>query len=59
MSALRNLLNSPYAFWALLALPSVPMVLGLTRGTMAYGELMHVSGEFSARFMIVALMVTR
>ena len=58
MSALRTVLNSPYFFWALLALPSVPLVIGLTRGSMSYGELMHVSGEFSARFMILALMVT-
>ena len=38
--------------------PSVPLIIGLTQGSMAYGELMHVSGEFSARFLIVALMVT-
>jgi sulfoxide reductase heme-binding subunit YedZ len=58
MSAVRNILNSPYFFWALLALPSVPLSIGFIRGTMPYGELMHVSGEFSARFMIIALMVT-
>lgn len=58
MFAVRTLLNSPYFFWALLALPSVPLVIGLTQGSMPYGDLMHVSGEFSARFMILALMVT-
>lgn len=58
MSALKTILNSPYLFWALLAVPSVPLVLGLTQGTMAYGQLMHVSGEFSVRFLVVALMVT-
>jgi len=58
MSTLKTILNSPYFFWALLAVPSVSLVLGLTRGTMAYGQLMHVSGEFSVRFLVVALMVT-
>lgn len=58
MSAVRTFLNNPYFFWALLALPSVPLTIGLTQGSMAYGELMHVSGEFSARFLIIALMVT-
>lgn len=58
MSSLKSVLNSPVFFWLLLAVPSIPLTLGLTQGSMAYGELMHVSGEFSARFMIVALMVT-
>ena len=58
MSALKNALNSPVFFWLLLAVPSIPLTLGLTQGSMAYGEFMHVSGEFSARFMIIALMVS-
>ena len=58
MSALKALVNNPYFFWALLAVPSVLLVAGLLNGTMPYGELMHVSGEFSARFMIIALMIT-
>ena len=58
MSAFKSFLNSPYFFWGVLALPSVPLTAGLAQGSMPYGELMHVSGEFSARFMIVALMIT-
>lgn len=53
-SNLSKLLDSPYSLWALLALPSVGMLVG----GMAYGELMHASGEFSARLMILALAVT-
>ncbi len=58
MPAILKILNSPYFFWALLAAPSVPMTIAIMQGSMPYGEVMHVSGEFSARFMIVALMVT-
>ena len=58
MSALKTALNSPLFFWLLLALPSIPLTAGLAQGSMPYGELMHVSGEFSARFMIIALMVS-
>lgn len=58
MSTLKTALNSRAFFWLLLAVPSIPMILGLTQGSMAYGEFMHISGEFSARFMIIALMVS-
>lgn len=58
MSALKTVLNNPFVFWAFLAAPSVPLVLGLTQGSMAYRELMHVSGEFSVRLLVLALMIT-
>lgn len=46
-----------YFFWAVLALPSIPMLVGVLNGG-DYGMLLHPSGEFSARFMIIALMLT-
>ena len=44
--------------WALLALPSVPMLVGLWRGSTQPDLLLHPSGEFAARFMILALALT-
>jgi len=51
---------SPYALWFLFALPG-----GLMLGTALtsddpriFHELIHPSGEFSARFLIVAMMAT-
>lgn len=32
MSAVKHALNHPYGFWALLALPAIPMIAGLTSG---------------------------
>ncbi len=58
MAALRTLLNAPSTLWALLALPSVPMILGLTSGSADPERLLHPTGEFAARFMIIALAVT-
>jgi sulfoxide reductase heme-binding subunit YedZ len=51
---------SPYLLWALLALPSFGMVIqALTsETTTVYSDLLHPSGEFAARFMIIALMAT-
>lgn len=51
-------LAGQYFFWALLALPSVPMLIGLGRGSTQPDLLLHPSGEFAARFMIIALALT-
>ena len=47
-----------YVLWLLLALPSIPMVMALTSGTRTAEELLHPTGEFAARFMIVAMAAT-
>lgn len=57
MNKLKTLLNAPYAFWVLLALPSI----GLISSALSGGDLeplLHPTGEFSARFMIIAMMLT-
>ena len=59
MSAIKSILNSPYTFWALLSLPAIPMMIGLTSGDPeAVGQALHPTGEFAARFMIVSMMIT-
>lgn len=61
---MRDIINSRYSFWLLLALPSLPMVLALASGTEASEgrrvteALLHPTGEFAARFMIIAMMIT-
>lgn len=58
MSPVRGILNSPYFLWALLALPSIPMISGLVSGSADPERLLHPTGEFAARFMIIAMMIT-
>ena len=52
--------NPIYFLWALLALPAIPITLALSG--MIEGrdleDLLHPSGEFAARFMIIAMMLT-
>jgi len=61
---LRQILNHPYFLWALLALPSIPMMAALISGatgpdgTPATEFLLHPTGEFSARFLIIAMILT-
>ncbi len=59
-----KILNSKYLLWLLLALPAVPMVAalaGLPRvisGPPVTEQLLHPTGEFAARFMIVAMILS-
>jgi methionine sulfoxide reductase heme-binding subunit len=58
------MLSSRYFLWPLLALPAVPMLAGLFSGRIdeegraATEFLLHPTGEFAARFMIIAMMAT-
>lgn len=58
-SALKSVLNSRLFLWALLAVPAILMVAAyLTAPDMWPGDLLHPSGEWSARLIIFALMLT-
>ena len=54
---MKSVLNSRYLFWLLLALPSIPMTMGLIAGGAAE-PLLHPTGEFAARFMIIAMIIS-
>ena len=56
---MTKLSNHPYFLWALLSLPAIPMIAGLASGDPAtIHKLLHPSGEFAARFLIITLMIT-
>lgn len=58
MPFLKSIFGSRYFLWAILALPSIPMTLGLLSGNADPHGLLHPTGEFSARFMIIAMIAT-
>ncbi len=49
--------NAPYTFWLLCALPAIPMISQLLSSERARG-LLHVSGEFSVRFLVITMALT-
>ncbi len=51
---------SPYWLWVVLSLPALGMTLALTGSNdpRIYHELLHPTGEFSARFMIIAMLAS-
>ncbi|WP_096176288.1 sulfite oxidase heme-binding subunit YedZ [Cohaesibacter sp. ES.047] len=51
------IINSPYFIWLLMTLPALPMLYGAFTGASLH-RLLHPTGEFSARFLILCLMLT-
>ncbi len=49
------ILNNKRLFWLLLAIPAMAMVLRLIAGDREAADLLHPTGEWSARLMIVAI----
>lgn len=58
MTTIRKFLASRYFLWILLYLPFASLAWGFTTGEIYYGEMLHASGEFSARLLMVALAAT-
>lgn len=56
-AVLRIILNSAWPLWLLLAVPAVMMIAGLSSGQSDVMDLLHPSGEMSARLMIVAMAI--
>lgn len=56
-SGFKAIIDSPYFIWLLLTLPAIPMLAGALGGEDLH-RLLHPTGEFSARFLILCLMLT-
>ena len=56
---MKAIFASPYFLWAFLCLPAIPMTIGvISGGPDAFHKMLHPTGEFAARFMIIAMMAT-
>ncbi len=49
--------NNKVLLWMLLAIPGLAMTIGVTSGAKEAVDLLHPSGEWSARLMIVAMII--
>lgn len=55
---LRIVLNNKYFFWALLAIPAAAMLRGYQSGEVIAMDMLHPTGEWSARLMIIAMILS-
>ncbi|MEM7257723.1 MAG: ferric reductase-like transmembrane domain-containing protein [Pseudomonadota bacterium] len=53
-----QLFSSKYFLWILLSVPALAMAAALLQGNATMENLLHPTGEFAARFMIVAMLAT-
>ncbi|SNR58440.1 sulfoxide reductase heme-binding subunit YedZ [Maribacter sedimenticola] len=58
MNNLKSLLTGKYMLWLLLAIPGVMMTLDYAKGQFKYEDIMHITGEFAARMLIISLIAT-
>jgi len=58
VTPIKRTLSHPVFFWLLLSIPAIPMLWSLSAGTASAERLLHPTGEFAARFMILAMMLT-
>jgi methionine sulfoxide reductase heme-binding subunit len=54
---MRTILNNRPTFWLLLALPALMLVFGWWQGRIDMMDMLHPTGEWSARLMVVAMMI--
>jgi len=59
LTMMNALWSAPYTFWALLSVPAFLIANQALKGTpLSMGIMLHITGELSARFMLIALMIT-
>jgi methionine sulfoxide reductase heme-binding subunit len=55
---MRIILNNKPAFWFLLSLPALLLMLGWLQGRIDSMDMLHPTGEWSARLMLAAMMLS-
>lgn len=60
IKSVTRILNNPYVFWVILCIPAIPMLADLmtSDNPRIIHRLVHPTGEFAARFLIITLMIT-
>jgi len=55
---MKSILTGKYALWLLLAIPGVLTTINYIKGELDYSMIMHITGEFSGRFLVISLIAT-
>jgi sulfoxide reductase heme-binding subunit YedZ len=58
MNSFKTIINPPYFLWMVLAIPWLLMTGRYISGMIYYGEFIHITGEFSARLLIISMALT-
>ena len=55
MNQLKSFLFGKYSLWLILTIPGVMTTINYINGKLNYNMIMHISGEFSGRFLVISL----
>jgi sulfoxide reductase heme-binding subunit YedZ len=55
---MRSIINSKYIFWVLLSVPAILLLSAYVSGKIDSMEILHPTGEWAARLMIIAVMLS-
>ncbi|MFK8060340.1 MAG: sulfite oxidase heme-binding subunit YedZ [Polaribacter sp.] len=58
MKQIRSFLVGKYPLWILLAIPGILVIINYLKGKLNYEMMMHISGEFAGRMLIISLIAT-
>ncbi|MFI1772730.1 sulfite oxidase heme-binding subunit YedZ [Thalassobellus citreus] len=58
MNKLKHLLTGKYILWLLLAVPGIMVSINFLKGQLNYDMIMHITGEFAGRMLIISLIAT-
>jgi sulfoxide reductase heme-binding subunit YedZ len=58
MNNLKSLLTGKYILWLLLAIPGTLLSINYLKGEIDYDMIMHITGEFAGRFLVISLIAT-
>ncbi|MFK8101868.1 MAG: sulfite oxidase heme-binding subunit YedZ [Saprospiraceae bacterium] len=58
MNTLKSFLTGKYVLWLLLALPGILSTKNYLAGSLNYAMMMHITGEFAGRFLVISLIAT-
>ncbi len=54
---MRIIINNKYLLWTMLSIPAIWVLVGWVQGRIDSMDMLHPTGEWSARFMILAMMI--
>ena len=58
MKDMKSVLTGKYMLWALLAVPGILATVNFLKGQLTYDMVMHITGEFAGRYLVVSLIAT-
>lgn len=58
MNIIKSFLSGKYMLWLILAIPGTILTINYFKGKLNYTMLMHITGEFAGRMLIISLIAT-